>query len=166
MAWTRRYRGSQEAAAGRGLKDKYLLVITNTTRQPILTSLKNRSLRKRVWEASAYRGQGQDGGIDNRPLVLEMAKLRAEKASILGFSSYSAFSMDNQMAEMPEAANKMLRDLVPQVLVKAKSEAAEIEKLMQADGVQDAVKPWDWEYYSKSTATEVSSRRELGEAIL
>ncbi len=140
---------AKEAAVARGLTDKYLLVITNTTRQPILTSLQNREVRKRVWQASSDRGQGQDGGIDNRPLVLELAKLRAEKAAILGFSSYAAFAMANQMAEKPEAGIKMLRDLVPQVLVKAKSEAAKIEQLMQADGVQDTVQPWDWEYYAE-----------------
>ena len=58
-----------EAAAERGLSGKYLLQISNTTRVPILTSLKNRSLRQRVWEASAYRGLGRDGGIDQRRLV-------------------------------------------------------------------------------------------------
>ncbi len=97
---------AKEAAAGRGLNDKYLLVITNTTRQPILTSLKNRELRQRVWQASADRGQGQNGGIDNRPLVLERPSCEPKKASILGFSSYSAFAMDNQMAEKPEAATR------------------------------------------------------------
>ncbi|RLS74970.1 MAG: dipeptidyl carboxypeptidase II, partial [Planctomycetota bacterium] len=69
-----------EGAKERGLEGKYLLEITNTTRVPVLSSLNNRSLRKRVWEASAFRGLGRDGGIDNRPLILEIAQLRAERA--------------------------------------------------------------------------------------
>ncbi len=72
-----------EGAKERGLQGKYLLVITNTTRQPVLTSLSNRSLRKRVWEASANRGLGRNGNIDNQPLVLKIAKLRPNGQSCL-----------------------------------------------------------------------------------
>ncbi len=75
-----------DAAKDRGLSGKYLLQIQNTTRVPVLASLNNRELRKRVWEASAYRGLGRNGGIDNRPLVLEIAQLRlsARPCSVTG----------------------------------------------------------------------------------
>ena len=72
-----------EGAKARGKEGKYLLEITNTTRVPILSSLNNRETRRRIWEASADRGLGQDGGIDNRPLILEIAQLRAERAELL-----------------------------------------------------------------------------------
>ena len=138
-----------EAAKQKGHEGKYLISITNTTRQPILTSLKNRDLRKKVWEASAYRAMGQNGGVDNRPLVIKLAKLRAEKATLLGFASHAEYALQNQMAKKPEAAFKMLSDLVPQVLAKAKAESKEIQEFMNADGVAGDVQPWDWEYYAE-----------------
>ena len=76
-----------EAATKRGHAGKYVLTITNTTRQPQLRSLQNRDLRKKLWEASAYRAQGKNNGfecfVDNRPILLEIAQLRAERASVL-----------------------------------------------------------------------------------
>ncbi len=138
-----------EAATAKGNSGKYLLPITNTTRQPVLMMLKDRELRKQVWQASANRALGENGGIDNRPLVLEMAKLRAEKAKLLGYASHAAYALENQMAHDPAAAIKMLEDLVPQVVAKVKLEAAEIEKAMRADGIQGKLEPWDWEYYAE-----------------
>src|SRR5690606_11384611 len=68
------------AAKEAGHEGKYLLSITNTTRQPVLAQLSNRELRKRVWEASANRAQS--GDTDNRPLVARLAQLRAERAKL------------------------------------------------------------------------------------
>ncbi len=143
-----------QAASARDQKGKYLLQITNTTRQPILLSLKNRDTRKRVWEASANRGLGETGGIDNRPLVLKLAKLRAEKARILGYESHAALTLENQMASNPKAAFKMLQDLVPGVIAKAKSEASEIQQSMNRDGIPGELQPWDWEYYAEKVRAE------------
>ena len=138
-----------QAATDRGKEGKYLLSITNTTRQPVLTSLKNRELRQRVWEASAYRGVGRNAGIDNRPLVLKLARFRAGRASILGYPNHAAFTLENQMAETPEAAFKMLKDLAPKVVVNAKAEAAKIQAMMQSEGADFELQPWDWEFYAE-----------------
>ncbi len=145
---------AKEAASEKGFDGKYLLSITNTTRQPTLSSLADRSLRKQLWEASAYRGQGQNSGIDNRPLVLELATLRAERAEMLGFASHANYGLENQMAGEPGAAFKMLRDLVPQVVSKAKAEAAAIGRLMTQDGITGTVQPWDWEYYTEQVRAQ------------
>jgi peptidyl-dipeptidase Dcp len=138
-----------EAAKGRDLDGKYLLSITNTTRQPVLVTLNNRDLRKRVWEASAFRGLGQDGDLDNRPLVLKIAKLRAEKSAMLGYANHAAFTLENQMAKTPEAAIKMLHDMAPKVLANVKKEAEKIEALMASEGANFELEPWDWEYYAE-----------------
>ncbi|MFO0974991.1 MAG: M3 family metallopeptidase [Planctomycetaceae bacterium] len=138
-----------DGAKERGLTGKYLLEITNTTRVPILTSLNNREMRKRVWEASAFRGLGRDGGIDNRSLILEIAQLRAEKAELLGFPNHSAYKLQNQMAETPEAATKMLTDLVPGVMKRVKEEAADLESMIRQTGGNHELAPWDWEYYAE-----------------
>jgi peptidyl-dipeptidase Dcp len=151
-------KAAAEAATAKGAAGKFLLPITNTTRQPVLTSLKNRALRQRLWEASAYRGLGQSvngtTGIDNRPLVLKLAQLRAQRAKLLGYESHAAFTLENQMAAKPEAALKMLQDLAPQVVEKAMVEAKDIEAAMKKDGIHDTVMPWDWEYYAERVREE------------
>ncbi|MGD8428429.1 MAG: M3 family metallopeptidase, partial [Balneolaceae bacterium] len=144
-----RIAAAQEAAAERGHEHQYLLSITNTTRVPILKELNNRSLRQRVWEASAYRGIGQNGGIDNRPLILELAKLRAEQAELLGYPNYAAYKLDPQTAKTPENALDMLKDLIPPVIKNTIKEKAAIKKMMEKDGIKDEVKPWDWNYYAE-----------------
>lgn len=144
-----RIAAAKEAAAEQGHEGKYLLSISNTTRVPILKSLNNRQLRKRVWEASAYRGVGQDGGIDNRPLILELAKLRAERADLLGYENYAAYKLDPQTAQTPEAALNMLSDLIPPVIKNSEKEAKAIEEMMHKEGVEGDVQPWDWNYYAE-----------------
>ena len=145
---------AKEAAKTKGHDGKYLLAITNTTRQPVLLSLKNRGVRKRVWLASANRGLGEAGGLDNRGLVLSIARLRAERAKLLGYPSHAAFTLENQMAAKPEAAFKMLRDLAPGVLAKAKTEGSDIMRFMKQDGIDGEPQAWDWEFYSEKVRAE------------
>jgi len=152
-----------EAAKERGLEGKYLLEISNTTRVPVLTSLNNRDLRKRVWEASANRGLGRDGGIDNRGLILEIAQLRAERAKLLGYENHAAYKLQDQMARTPEAARKMLTDLVPGVLAKVRQEAADLEAMIKESGESHELAPWDWEYYAEKVR---QARFEVDEAAV
>ncbi len=138
-----------EAAKSRGAAGKYLLAITNTTRQPVLTSLKNRALRQRVWEASANRGLGRNGAIDLRPLIRDIAKRRAERATLLGYANHAAFALENQMAKEPAAALAMLTDLLPTLMKKVRAEADDIRSLMKSEGAAFELMPWDWEYYAE-----------------
>ena len=149
-----RIRAAQEAAEERGYEEKYLLSITNTTRQPVLSSLDNREMRQRVWEASSYRGLGENGGIDNRPLVLEMAKLRAERSEILGFSNYAEYALQPQMAQTPDAALEILTDLIPAVKENSDEEAQALTEMMNRDGIEGELQPWDWEYYAEKVRAE------------
>jgi len=126
-----------------------LLEISNTTRVPILTFLNNRATRKRIWEASADRGLGLEGGIDNRPLIMEIAQLRAERAKLLGFANHAAYKLQNQMAEEPEAARAMLADLIQGVLAKVHDEARDLQANIKESGADFELAPWDWEYYSE-----------------
>jgi peptidyl-dipeptidase Dcp len=136
-------------AADRGHSGQFLLSITNTTRQPLLTQLHNRALRQRVWEASAYRGLGQDGGIDNQELVLRIVRLRAERARLMGYDNWASFALETAMAKTPEAATAMLGDLVTPVLTNTKREADAIRELMRREGQTHALEAWDWEYYAE-----------------
>ncbi len=144
-----RIAAAKEAAAENGHEGKYLLSITNTTRVPILTSLDNRALRERVWKASANRAIGENGGIDNRPLILEITALRAEKADLLGYENFAAYKIDPQTAQTPKNALDMLRDLIPAVITNTEQEQADIHQMMLDDGVKGEVQPWDWNYYAE-----------------
>lgn len=141
-----------EAAKARKLDGQWLLTLQNTTRQPITVQLQDRALREQVWKASAERGATVAN--DTRPLVLELAKLRAEKAKLLGYPTWAAYVLDDQMAQSTEAAYKILEDLVPKVITNAKAEQADIAKLMAADGIKGDVQPWDWEYYAEKVRAQ------------
>lgn len=149
-----RLAASKEAAASKDYENGYLISITNTTRQPILKDLHNRKMRQTIWEASAERGIGQQEGIDNRPLIKEMVKLRAERAALLGYDNYAAYALEPQTAKSPENALDMLTGLVPAVVSNTKLEAREIEEMMQSEGVEGGVMPWDWAYYAEKVRKE------------
>ena len=142
-----------EAAKAKKLDGKFVIAIRNTTQQPILASLKNRALRARILKASELRGD-TDGPSDLRDLIASLAQLRAQKAKLMGFDSFAAYTMVDQMAKTPDAAEKLLRDLVPASTKKAKEEAAEIQALIDKENGVDAQKggfklaAYDWEFYA------------------
>ncbi|MCW9705485.1 M3 family metallopeptidase [Aliifodinibius sp. 1BSP15-2V2] len=144
-----RIAAAKEAATERGYEDQYLLSISNTTRVPVLKELNNRDLRERLWKASAYRGIGKEGGIDNQPIILELVKLRAEQAKLLGYENYAAYKLDPQTAQTPENALDMLKDLVPPVIANSTEEQSAIKEMMEKDGIESEVQPWDWNYYAE-----------------
>ncbi|MEH8018918.1 M3 family metallopeptidase [Rheinheimera muenzenbergensis] len=135
------------AAKDAGYEGKYLLSITNTTRQPILTQLHNRELRQRVWQASANRAQS--GETDNRPLVARLAQLRAERARLLGYDNWASYGLEAQMAKTPQAVFDMLGSMVPAVVANTNKEAAAIQQMIKQKGGDFELQPWDWEYYGE-----------------
>ena len=149
-----RIAAAKEAAENRGYEGKFLLTITNTTRVPVLTSLKNRELRQRVWEASAYRGVGQNDGIDTQPLVLRLAELRAERVQLLGYPDFATYALENQTGQNPDNVLAMLTDLIPPVRANSAREAEMIRNRMLRDGIDDQVRAWDWEYYAERVREE------------
>jgi len=136
-----------KAATDAGHEGKYLLSITNTTRQPVLSQLSNRELRKRVWEASANRAQS--GETDNRPLVARLAQLRAERAKLLGYDNWASYGLEAQMAKTPQAVFDMLGSMVPAVVANTNQEAAAIQEMIKQQGGDFELQPWDWEYYAE-----------------
>ncbi|UUE98762.1 M3 family metallopeptidase [Xanthomonas hortorum pv. pelargonii] len=142
-----------EAAKARKLDGKYVIALLNTTGQPPLTQLKNRELRKKIYDASVSRGS-HGGQYDNTALVARIMKLRADKAKLLGFPTYAAYSLENQTAKTPEAVNAMLGKLAPAAVANAKREAADPQAMIDKEQ-KAARKPsfkleaWDWAYYSE-----------------
>ena len=126
---------------------KYLLTLTNTTRQPIIASIDNRALRQRVWEASANRAKSGDN--NNEEIITRIAQIRAQKAELLGQENWASFSLERTMAKTPKAVFDMFSSMVPALVSNVNKEAADIQALIKASGEDFAVQPWDWQYYAE-----------------
>ncbi len=137
-----------EAAKSRGLTGKWVIPLQNTTQHPAQASLKNRAVRERLFIASTTRAEHGDS-TDTRDIAKRLAQLRADRARLLGFPTYSAYALDNQMAKTPEAATKLLTDLVPAATARARSEAAQMQALIDTQNGGFKLAPWDWQYYSE-----------------
>jgi peptidyl-dipeptidase Dcp len=127
--------------------DGYVLPMQNTTQQPVLSSLEDRAARQAVFEASWNRAE-RGGANDTRDTIARLAKLRAEKAKLLGFPSFAAWNLEDQMAKTPDAAIKFMDALVPATTAKAMDEARDTQMLMDSQKSGFKLQPWDWEYYS------------------
>ena len=135
-------------AEGRGGKAPYCIVITNTTQQPILASLENRALRERVYNASVHRTDGT-GAYNAFPIAVEIARLRAEKAELMGFKDYASYSLESTMAKNTNNIYAFLRQLIAAYKPKAEAETKAIEDYArQAEGADFQLQPYDRFFYS------------------
>jgi peptidyl-dipeptidase Dcp len=134
-------------AKTRGLEGKFVLTLMNTTGQPPLALLSNRATRERLMAASMARGS-HGGASDNRQLVLDLARLRAERAVLLGSPTYAAYSLLEQTAKDTVAVNQLLAELAKPAVNNARKEAAEIQKIIDAEGGGFQVAAHDWDYYT------------------
>ena len=142
-------------AEGRGGKAPYAIVITNTTQQPLLASLDNRELRKKVFEASIHRADGT-GKYNTFPLVSEIAKLRAEQAELMGYPNYASYSLENTMAKTPDNVYAFLKNLIKAYSSKADAETKAIEDFARkTEGPDFQLQPYDRFYYSAKMKKEV-----------
>lgn len=139
---------SAEAAKERGLAGKYLIALQNTTQQPALASLEDRSVRQRLFEASIHRAERGDSN-DTRAIVRRLAALRIERANLLGFPTFAGYALDNQMAKTPDAAIDLVSHLVPPATRKARAEAAKMQALVDGQKGGFKLAPWDWQYYAE-----------------
>ena len=135
---------SLASAAKSAAKEGYMISLVNTTRQPILASLANRELRKKIWETSANRAADANG-----PLLIRMAELRADKAKLLGYDNWASYVTADQMSKKPQAVFKILDDLAPKAVAKAKAEADDIQAMIKQEGGDFTLQPWDWAYYAE-----------------
>jgi peptidyl-dipeptidase Dcp len=145
--------GAAERAAKMRGQDGWVLPLQNTTQQPYLAGLTVRETRRALFERSLIRTERGDEN-DTQKTVLRLAELRAEKARLLGFDSYAAWKLEDQMAKTPEAAVKFLDALVPAAKANVAAEAQEIQAVIdaQSNGSQEGgfvVQPWDWDFYSE-----------------
>ncbi|MDM7556042.1 peptidyl-dipeptidase Dcp [Xanthomonas fragariae] len=137
-----------DAAKARKLAGNYLLTLQNTTQQPVLVSLKDRQLRADVLKASETRAERGDAN-DTRQTIQRLAQLRAQKAKLLGFGNYAAYSLGDQMAKTPDAALKLLTDTVPAATAKARREVAEMQKVIDTQKGDFKLAASDWDFYAE-----------------
>ncbi|HSD63306.1 MAG TPA: M3 family metallopeptidase [Ignavibacteriaceae bacterium] len=137
---------SQEASS-RGLSGKWLIPLQNTTQQPVFKSLNNRETRRKLFENSWNRAERNDSN-DTRAVIERIAKLRADKAKLLGFSNYAAWTLEDQMANTPQMVEDFLERLTPATIANEKKEAEEIQNYINSSGEKIELQPWDWNYYA------------------
>ena len=143
--------GLREAARARGL-DGWLISITNTTGQPVLDALEDRGLREEVFRASIGRGLG--GEHDTRDLLLRIARLRAERATLLGYEHHGAYVHEVACARTTAAVNDLLARLAPGVVELAEREAAALSERLRAMEPGARLEPWDWQFLAGREAGE------------
>jgi peptidyl-dipeptidase Dcp len=142
-----RMQGAVEAAKDRKLEG-YVIPLQNTTQQPDLVSLSQRSTRQTIFENSWNRAE-RGGPNDTRDLIARLAQIRAQKAKLLGFPNYAAWRLEDQMAKTPAAAIKFMDALVPGSTGNAAAEGEDIQAVIDAQKGGFTLQPWDWEFYSE-----------------
>jgi peptidyl-dipeptidase Dcp len=130
-----------------GLDGKFKVPVVNTTQQAPLSVLTNRATREKLLALSLARGS-HGGDYDNRQVVLDLAKARAERAQLLGYPSHAAYMLEDQTAKTTDAVNNLLAEFAKPAVRNAKKEAAEIQKVIDAEGGKFQATAYDWNYYT------------------
>jgi len=137
-----------EAAAKARKAQGYILPLQNTTQQPDLMSLSNRATRQQIFENSWTRAEKGDDN-DTRQTIAKIAQLRAKRAQLLGYKSFAAWKLEDQMAKTPEEALKFLDELIKPTIAKDASEAQDIQAVIDKQGGGFKLEAWDWEFYAE-----------------
>lgn len=137
-----------ETAKARGHEGKWVFTTHRPSKNPFLTYSNNRKLRETIYKGYTMRGNNGNAN-DNQALASEMASLRYQKAQLLGYKTHAHFVLENATAKTPENVFKLLNKVWPAALERAKEEAADIQKMIDAEGGNFKVAAWDWWYYSE-----------------
>jgi len=139
---------ASDAAKAHHLDHAWLIALQNTTQQPALQDLKDRATRDALFKASWTRSEKGDAN-DTRALIERLAQIRYEQAKLIGYPSFAAWQLENQMAKTPETAIKFMQDLVPAATKRASLEAKDIQAVIDQQKGGFTVQPWDWDFYSE-----------------
>ena len=140
--------GAAAAAEARGLAGQWAITNTRSAVEPLLTYSPNRALRETVFRTYAHRGDNGDAH-DNKATITEIARLRAERAALLGFATHAHFSLEDTMAKMPERAMALLEAVWRPAVARVREEVAAMQKLAAAEGNHEPIAPWDYRYYAE-----------------
>ena len=138
---------AREAAKAAG-KEGYLFTLQKPSWIPFLQYADNRELRKQMYLAYINRGDNNNAN-DNKEVIARILKLRQQKAQLFGYETFAEFQLEDKMAKTPEAAYNLLMTIWNAALPKAQAEAAELQKMMDAEGKGEKLEAWDWWYYTE-----------------
>jgi len=141
------------AANARGLDGKWLVGMVNFTGHPLLASMKNRSLRERVMQNSLIKG-ARSNENDNRPVILQIVKLRAKRAELFGVKTHAEHVLQDRNAQNPTNVHNMLKQIAPAAVRNAKAEGADLQKSIDANGEGYSLESWDWDLYTEAVRME------------
>jgi peptidyl-dipeptidase Dcp len=141
------------AAKEKGLQDRWVIPLLNTTQQPALAALHDRQIREELFTRAWTRAENNDAN-DTRAIVQRQVEIRAQQAKLLGFAHYAAWKIADQMANTPEAALVFMRAIVPAARKRAGDELAEIQKAIDKEKGEFSVQAWDWAYYAEQVRRE------------
>ncbi|MEI6682185.1 MAG: M3 family metallopeptidase [Bacteroidota bacterium] len=140
--------GAAETAKEKGLTGKWVFTLSKPSMIPFLQYAKNRELREKIYRGYFMRGNNGNKN-DNKATVAKLINLRVQKAKLLGYDSYAAYVVDENMAKTPKNVNDFLAKLWTAALPVAKQEVAEMQKIIDREGGKFKLQPWDWWYYAE-----------------
>ena len=145
--------GAATEAKANGMDGKWLFTLQASSRTPFLQYAQNRELRKKMYQAYTNMGNNGDAN-DNKEVLKQILTLRLEKAKLMGFDNYAQYVLQNNMAKTPENVMNFLNELWKYSIKNAKTEAAELQKIMDKEGKGEKLEAWDWWYYAEKLRQE------------
>jgi peptidyl-dipeptidase Dcp len=150
------------AAAERDLAGKHVVTLSRSSIEPFLTFSTRRDLREQAFRAWSARGEG-GGATDNRAIIAETVRLRAERARLLGYDTFAQYRLSDAMAKTPEAVSELLRRVWEPARAKAMADRAALQALAQGEGDNGPIEPWDWRHYAEKLRRE---KHDIDEAAI
>lgn len=135
-------------AKDKGQEGKYAITNTRSSMDPFLTYSTERELRKQVWENYYSRGDNGDE-YDNNQLIAQILKLRKERVSLMGYDNYAEWRLQDRMAKNPENAMNLMLAVWPAAIARVKEEVADMQAVVDANGDNITIEPWDYRYYAE-----------------
>jgi peptidyl-dipeptidase Dcp len=151
-----------QAAEDAGLEGKYVITLSRSSIEPFLQFSSRRDLREQAFKAWARRGEG-GGATDNTAIIVEMVRLRAERARLLGYDTFANFKLADTMAKTPEAVLSLLQEVWSPARQRAMQERDDLQSHAQSYGDNIVIEPWDWRYYAEQVR---SAKHDLDEASI
>ncbi|NVJ00700.1 M3 family metallopeptidase [Myxococcus sp. AM009] len=140
--------GAAAAAEARGQKGKWIITNTRSSMEPFLTYSSRRDLREKVWRNYVNRGDNGDAR-DNNVIIAEVLKLRAERATLLGYKTHAHWRLENAMARTPERAMELMEAVWKPAVARAHEEVADMQRAANTEGAKLKIEPWDYRYYAE-----------------
>jgi peptidyl-dipeptidase Dcp len=145
--------GAAETAAAEGLEGKWVFTLHNPSVMPFLYNADNRGLRKVMQQAYINRGNN-DNEFDNKEIIGRIVNLRLERANLLGYDHHAQYQLEETMVKNTKTAMDFLEEIWNAGLPIAKQEARQMQEMINAEGHDFELAPWDWRYYAEKIRRE------------